>query len=84
LSFRVRRMTWLIRLPFFRIGHYHDFMRKLVAITVCGILALLLPGNARTQQKPGVEIKVVTYDGLKKAVRDQRGKVVVVDFWGEF
>jgi hypothetical protein len=47
----------------------------------CGLLALLVPGNALTQQKSGVEIKVVAYDGLKKAVRDQRGNVIVVDFW---
>ena len=59
-------------------------MRMLRGVFSFGLLALLLPGNAWTQQKPGVEIKVVNYDGLKKAVRDQRGKVVVVDFWGEF
>ena len=59
-------------------------MRTFISITGFGILTLLLPANAWTQKKPGVEIKVVNYDGLKKAVREQRGKVVVVDFWGEF
>jgi len=59
-------------------------MRQYVGMIGCGFLAILVPGNALTQQKPGVDIKVINYDGLKKAVRDQRGKVVVVDFWGEF
>ncbi len=59
-------------------------MRNLFGFTCLGLLALILPGNALTQGKQGIELKVVTYDGLKKAVRDQRGKVVVVDFWGEF
>jgi hypothetical protein len=31
-----------------------------------------------------VELKPAKYDALKAAVRAQRGKVVVVDFWGEF
>jgi hypothetical protein len=56
-------------------------MRMLAAVTCCG---LLFPGFALTQQKPAIEIKVVNHDALKKAVRDQRGKVVLVDFWGEF
>ncbi len=59
-------------------------MRLTCGITCCGLLALLFPGHALTQSKPGIELKVVTYDALKKAVRDQRGKVVLVDFWGEF
>jgi len=31
-----------------------------------------------------VELKVVKYTGLQEAVKAQRGKVVVVDVWGEF
>ena len=82
VSFRARSSPRLIRLLFFRICHYHDFMRTFISVTSFGILVLLLPATAWTQQKPGVEIKVVNYDGLKKGVREQRGKVVVVDFWG--
>lgn len=57
-------------------------MRTCFAITCCGLL--LVPGSAATQQKQGVELKVVNYEGLTKVVREQRGKVVLVDFWGEF
>jgi hypothetical protein len=31
-----------------------------------------------------VQLKTIKYDALKEAVRAQKGKVVVVDFWGEF
>jgi thiol-disulfide isomerase/thioredoxin len=31
-----------------------------------------------------VELKTVKYADLVKAVRDQRGKVVVIDLWGDF
>jgi len=30
---------------------------------------------------PQVEVKVVKYDGLKDAVKDLKGSLVVVDFW---
>ena len=40
------------------------------------------PGNA--QDKGEVKLDVVKYDGLKDAVSRQRGKVVLIDFWGEF
>jgi hypothetical protein len=46
--------------------------------------ALLLPATARAQDKTGVTLEVVKYDGLKNAVAKHRGKVVLVDFWGEF
>jgi hypothetical protein len=59
-------------------------MRKLIAFTGLAIVALITHGSAWPQQKPGVDLKTVNYEGLKKAVRDQRGKVVLVDFWGEF
>ncbi|HEY7427468.1 MAG TPA: TlpA disulfide reductase family protein [Gemmataceae bacterium] len=32
----------------------------------------------------GVELKTIKYPDLVKAVRDQRGKVIVVDLWGDF
>jgi len=59
-------------------------MRKLITFTGVVFLALMTHGSVWPQQKPGVDLKVVKYEGLKKAVRDQRGKVVLVDFWGEF
>jgi hypothetical protein len=53
--------------------------------------ALLAPvlfvvgGSGSGQEKVGpIELKVVKYDGLKEAVLKNRGKVVLVDFWGEY
>jgi hypothetical protein len=59
-------------------------MRTLTTLTGIGLLTLIIQGDAWPQQKPGIDLKVVNYDGLTKAVREQRGKVVLVDFWGEF
>ena len=52
----------------------------------CGVLAgmlLVLGGLAGAQQPSGgkVELKVVKYDELGDIIRQNRGKVVVVDFW---
>lgn len=37
--------------------------------------------EAKVAQGAQVEVKVVKYDGLKDAVKDLKGKLVVVDFW---
>jgi len=34
-----------------------------------------------TADDSGIEVKLVTYDGLQDAVKQLKGKVVVVDFW---
>ena len=43
------------------------------------------PGNELRAQTAGADAKakvtVVNYDGLKDAVKDLKGKFVVVDFW---
>ena len=31
-----------------------------------------------------VEVKVTKYAGLGKAIKDQKGKIVVVDFWADY
>ena len=36
------------------------------------------------QGLPEVDLRVVKYDGLKDAVLKNRGKVVLIDFWGNF
>jgi hypothetical protein len=41
-----------------------------------------LPGAA--QEKSDIKLEVVKYDGLKDAVLRNRGKVLLIDFWGEF
>jgi len=57
-------------------------MRSLPFATVF-LLPVLMGGSAGTaQEKSDIKIDVVKYDGLKDAVTRNRGKVVVVDFWG--
>jgi hypothetical protein len=59
-------------------------MRMPRTTLIIALGALLLPAMARAQDKAGVTLEVVKYDGLKNAVAKHRGKVVLVDFWGEF
>jgi hypothetical protein len=49
-----------------------------------GLASMLatLPGAA--QDKSEIKLEVVKYDGLKDAVLRNRGKVLLIDFWGEF
>lgn len=47
-------------------------------------LTLWAAGSGWSQTKTGaVTLKRVDYDGLKQAVVQQRGKVVLVDFWSD-
>lgn len=46
---------------------------------------LLVPVDAAAPSSgDGVELKTVKYSELTKAVREQRGKVVVIDVWADF
>ena len=49
---------------------------------VLGLVLMCAPGSA--QEKGEIKLEIVKYDGLKDAVLRNRGKVVLVDFWGEF
>lgn len=49
----------------------------LLALAVCGAEPAAPTGDAPS-------LKVVKYPDLTRTVRDLQGKVVVVDFWGEF
>lgn len=43
------------------------------------------PVLERTSFKPAdVELKVIKYDILKQAVKDAKGRVLVVDIWSDF
>src|SRR5262245_28075679 len=53
-------------------------MKKLCA---CAI-ALVFAGAVRAEEK--IDLKVVKFAGLEKAIADAKGKVVVVDFWATF
>lgn len=62
-------------------------MRSLPVAATFLIPAFLIPaligGSAGTAQEKGeIKIDVVKYEGLKDAVLRNRGKVVLVDFWG--
>src|SRR5437764_1022602 len=62
-------------------------MRILRRAGVTGLLGVLLlvPGAARPQEKagPGIDRKVVKYDALAALILENRGKVVIVDFWAD-
>jgi hypothetical protein len=55
-------------------------------IIVFGLAAVLCAGVGATggQEKSAVKLDIVKYDVLRDAVAKARGKVVLVDFWGEF
>mgnify|MGYP001568874383 CR=1 FL=1 len=55
---------------------------QVVVLLGCGTLWASIPGAA--QEKSDVKLDVVKYDGLKDAVLRNRGKVILIDFWGEF
>lgn len=44
---------------------------------------VLLAAGTLTADPPKVEVQVVKYDELTKKISDQKGKVVVVDFWAD-
>ncbi len=46
------------------------------------LVIVLVPFCVRAEDK--VEIKVVKFDGLEKAISAAKGKVVVIDFWATF
>src|SRR5262249_31410320 len=54
-------------------------------LALLGALGLLAQGTARTQEKgdAAVDLKVVKYEGLAEAIQQNRGKVVIVDFWSD-
>ena len=54
----------------------------IAALLLCLAWAWCGAGNA--QDKGEVKLDIVKYDGLKDAVVRNRGKVVLIDFWGEF
>lgn len=58
-------------------------MRKLRWIALI-VTHGLIGGTCLAQDAGGVQLRVVRYDGLKEEVIRHRGKVVLVDFWGEF
>jgi hypothetical protein len=58
-------------------------IRNYVALT--GLVAALVATSVLTAQEPQpkVEIAVVKYPELGALVKQLKGKVIVVDFWGD-
>jgi hypothetical protein len=46
-----------------------------------GLFAASTTGQAG---KPQVEVRVLKLDALKELIKEQKGKVVVVDFWADY
>jgi thiol-disulfide isomerase/thioredoxin len=56
-------------------------MRNLfLSALVFSVPALVLVNGSRAES-PGVEVKEVRFETLDAAIKDRKGKVVVVDFW---
>jgi hypothetical protein len=56
-----------------------------LSIALLGFLSLgNRPSPARGQVEEGtIDLKTVNLDGLKDLIKQQKGKVVVVDFWAD-
>jgi hypothetical protein len=59
-------------------------MKKSWSFFSIGLATLSALCGAAQEPKEDVTLKVVKYDGLKDAVLKNRGKVVLIDFWGSF
>ena len=59
-------------------------MRVIAKCFSPALLVFLLGPAQSFPQEQNVELRFVNYEGLKQAVLKQRGKVLVVDFWGDF
>jgi hypothetical protein len=60
------------------------FLLIVPAVWFVFLLGRSAPVFARPDQSGTIDLKAVKYGGLVEAVKAQRGKVVVVDVWGEF
>ena len=58
-------------------------MNKLRWLALAALL-VLAGTTGSGQENRGVQVKVVKYTGLKDMVVQNRGKVVLIDFWGDF
>jgi thiol-disulfide isomerase/thioredoxin len=47
-------------------------------------LLCLAPATPVPAQSAGIDLRVVRYDGLTDVIKQNKGKVVVVDFWADF
>ena len=57
-------------------------MRRTCRVGLAALLTLIAAAPAFAEDK--VEVKMMKYDDLKKLITDNKGKVIVVDFWQDF
>src|SRR5271166_5665955 len=66
-------------------GHLRRMRMRRIGMYACvGLVAVCLVRRNAQETKDGIQIQSVKYDGLKEFVQKNRGKVVLVDFWGDF
>ncbi len=58
--------------------------RQWIPAVALGLLAWAAPTPAQAPGGSKVAVKVVRYDGLIDVIKQNRGKVVVVDFWADY
>lgn len=59
-------------------------LSRLVPAAVGCLAMLAVGGSARQDPTPAVELRPLKYDALIDLVKQNKGKVVVVDFWADF
>jgi len=55
--------------------------RLIPCLAAVGVLTLVAAGHAQAPADKKVELKAVKYSGLTDLVLNNKGKVVLVDFW---
>jgi hypothetical protein len=62
--------------------HGHEVEGNMNRLALCaGLVLLVLLPSCFGEEK--VTLKLVKYDDLIKTIADQKGKVVVIDFWSD-
>jgi hypothetical protein len=55
----------------------------LAALSTAALFIVQAPASPQGKA-PAIEVRTVKYDGLAEEVAKNRGKVVLVDFWGTY
>src|SRR3954466_14751176 len=59
-------------------------MRQVVPLAALLLISPRVVDRGLIAAPPPVAVKVVRYDGLTDLVKQNKGKVVVVDFWADY
>jgi thiol-disulfide isomerase/thioredoxin len=58
-------------------------MKRYLTLALSAV-CILIASEGIGQEKGDISLKVVKYDALKDVILKNKGKVVLVDFWGDF